>query len=73
MVYTHSLSSNRTLARLAIKSNGSYLLITNQSISFAHKDFVIVHSGQGEEMSIQATDQELRIFLIEVPTEVEYP
>ncbi|WP_157723878.1 hypothetical protein [Domibacillus aminovorans] len=49
------------------------MLNTNQSISFAHKAFVMVHSGQGGEMSIQATDQELRIFLIEVPTEVEYP
>ena len=40
---------------------------------FAHKDFVIVQSGQGGEVAIQALDSDLRIFLIEVPTEVDYP
>ncbi|WP_379971026.1 pirin family protein [Ectobacillus sp. sgz5001026] len=72
-VYTHSLSQNRTLAGLAIRGDGTFSLDTNAPARFAHKDFVIVQSGQGGEVSIQALDQDLRIFLIEVPTEVEYP
>ncbi|MFB9760519.1 pirin family protein [Ectobacillus funiculus] len=72
-VYTHSLAPNRTLAGLAIKGDGSFTLDTNQPNHFRHKDFVIVQSGQGGKVTIQALDKDLRIFLIEVPTEVEYP
>ncbi|WCK55187.1 hypothetical protein PP175_04150 [Aneurinibacillus sp. Ricciae_BoGa-3] len=72
-VYSHSLSPNRTLAGLAIRGDGSYLVDTSQSNSFEHKDFIIVQSGQGAEVAIQAKNQELRIFLIEIPTEVDYP
>ncbi|MED4267855.1 pirin family protein [Priestia megaterium] len=72
-VYTHSLSSNRTLAGLAIRGDGAFSLDKNEPTRFAHKDFVIVQSGQGGEVAIQALDKDLRIFLIEVPTEVEYP
>lgn len=72
-VYTHSFAPNRTLAGLAIKGDGSFTLDTNQTNHFRHKDFVIVQSGQGGKVTIQALDKDLRIFLIEVPTEVEYP
>jgi quercetin 2,3-dioxygenase len=72
-VYTHSLLPNRTLAGLAIRGDGAFSLDTNEPTPFAHKDFVIVQSGQGGEVDIQALDQDLRIFLIEVPTEVDYP
>jgi quercetin 2,3-dioxygenase len=72
-VYTHSLAPNRTLAGLAIRGDGALTVDTNQPTLFAHKDFVIVQSGQGGELAIQALDKDLRIFLIEVPTEVDYP
>lgn len=72
-VYTHSLLQNRTLAGLAIRGDGALTVDTNQPTHFAHKDFVIVQSGQGGEVAIQALDKELRIFLIEIPTEVDYP
>ena len=72
-VYTHSLLQNRTLAGLAIRSDGAFSLDTNETTHFAHKDFVIVQSGQGGEVAIQALDKNLRIFLIEVPTEIDYP
>ena len=72
-VYTHSLSQNRALASLAIRGDGAFSLDANDPTRFAHKDFVIVQSGQGREVAIQALDQDLRIFLIEVPTEVDYP
>lgn len=72
-VYTHSLAPNRTLAGLAIRGDGALTADTNEPAHFAHKDFVIVQSGQGGEAAIQALDKDLRIFLIEVPTEVDYP
>ena len=72
-VYTHSLSQNRALASLAIRGDGAFSVDANDPTRFAHKDFVIVQSGQGGEVAIQALDTDLRIFLIEVPTEVDYP
>ena len=72
-VYTHSLSQNRALASLAIRGEGAFSLDANEPTRFAHKDFVIVQSEQGGEVAIQALDTDLRIFLIEVPTEVDYP
>ena len=72
-VYTHSLSQKRTLAGLAIRGDGALTVDTNQPTRFTHKDFVIVQSGQGGEAAIQALDKDLRIFLIEVPAEVDYP
>ena len=72
-IYTHSLAPNKTLAGLAIRGDGAFSLGTNETTAFAHKDFVIVQSGQGGQVDIQALDQDLRIFLIEVPTEVDYP
>jgi redox-sensitive bicupin YhaK (pirin superfamily) len=73
VVYTHNLSQNRTLAGLAIRGDGDLTIDTNPATRFAHKDFVIVQSGQGGELAITASDKDLRMFLIEVPTEVEYP
>jgi redox-sensitive bicupin YhaK (pirin superfamily) len=72
-VYTHSLSQNRTLAGLAIRGDGVFSLETNEPNRFTHKDFLIVQSSQEGEVAIQALDKDLRIFLIEVPTEVDYP
>ncbi|RCW41756.1 pirin family protein [Paenibacillus prosopidis] len=72
-VYTHSLSPNRTLAGLAIRGDGSYSAAADQVVSFKHKDFVIVQSSEGGEITIRAEGQGLRIVLIEVPTEVDYP
>ncbi|MCQ6280802.1 pirin family protein [Bacillus sp. EB600] len=72
-VYTHSLSQKRILAALAIRGDGAFSLDTNGITRFEHKDFVVVDSGQGGEVAIQALDKDLRIFLIEVPSEVDYP
>ena len=72
-VYTHSLSLGRTLASLAIRGDGTLLSDTIKATHFSHKDFIIVQSEQEERVAIQAIDQDLRILLIEVPTEVDYP
>lgn len=72
-VYTHRLAPNRTLAGLAIRGDGSLHSGENQIYHFEHKDFVVIQSGSGEDVAIHAKNKELRLFLIEVPTEVEYP
>lgn len=72
-VYTHRLSLGRTLASLAIRGEGTLLSDTMKATHFSHKDFIIVQSEQEERVAIQAHDQDLRMLLIEVPTEVDYP
>ncbi|WP_458461807.1 pirin family protein [Paenibacillus sp.] len=72
-VYTHSLSLDRSLASLAIRGDGTFVLGMTEPTHFSHQDFIIAQSEQAESVAIQAVDQDLRILLIEVPTEVDYP
>ncbi|XEC96058.1 pirin family protein [Paenibacillus tarimensis] len=69
--YQHPFSSNRTLAGLAIRGNGG--VIGRREAAFENKDFVIIQSEESETITIKPKDQDLRIVLIEVPTEVDYP
>ncbi|WP_020617431.1 pirin family protein [Paenibacillus daejeonensis] len=68
--YTHVLAPHRTFAALAIRGNGSVL--TEREVSFDHKDFVIMESEKEETLALQSTGEELRMLLIEIPTEVDY-
>lgn len=70
-VYTHTTSPNRTLAGLAIKGNGG--MINDQGDSFKNKDFFIIQSEKDETHTIQSNEKALRMILIEIPTEVDYP
>jgi quercetin 2,3-dioxygenase len=69
--YNHTLSSNRTLAGLAIRGNGG--MIDELDVSFESKDFIIIQSEKVETFTIQPKGKELRMVLIEIPTEVDYP
>ncbi|WP_308633877.1 pirin family protein [Paenibacillus silvisoli] len=72
--FTHRVMPNRTLAALAIRGDGgSFMSFGQEPVVFEHKDFAIVQSEQEVEISIRPEREKLRIFLIEVPTEVEYP
>lgn len=71
--YTHSLAEKRTLAVLALKGNGIFTLDASNPTDFDYKDFVIIQSDQNGEVTIQAKEQSLSLFLIEMPTEVDYP
>jgi redox-sensitive bicupin YhaK (pirin superfamily) len=71
--YSHNLLPNRTIAGLAIRGDGDIIVNAEGPTQFEHKDFVVVESDQGGEVTIKAIGEELRIFLIEVPTEVGYP
>jgi len=70
--YIHQLAENRTLAGLAIRGDGTFSIDTNEPNHFEEKDFVIIQAEQSGQVTIQSLDENLRIFLLEVPTEVEY-
>lgn len=67
--YKNALSSNRTFAGLPIW--GSDGVIDELKVSF--KDFIIIQSEKVEGFTIQPKDEELRMLLIEISTEVDYP
>jgi redox-sensitive bicupin YhaK (pirin superfamily) len=72
--YVHRLLPNRTLGGLSIRGNGGSFIIPGQeSVQFVNRDFAIVQTDQEEDINIQAAGETLRIFLIEVPTKVDYP
>ncbi|MDW7618205.1 pirin, partial [Peribacillus simplex] len=69
--YNYALSPNRTLAGLAIRGNGG--VIDELEVSFDNKDFIIIQSEKVESFTIQPKGEKLRMLLIEIPTEVDYP
>ena len=69
--YTHALAPNRTLAGLALRGNG--IVVDELEASFDHKDFIILQSEKEETFTVQPEGEELRMLLIEIPTEVDYP
>jgi redox-sensitive bicupin YhaK (pirin superfamily) len=73
--YVHRLLSNWTLTGLAIRGDGGSFWTPGQepASSFKNKDFAIIQGEQDGEISIRAEGEKLRIFLIEIPSEVEYP
>ncbi|MEW9672766.1 pirin family protein [Ammoniphilus sp. 3BR4] len=70
-IYKYALSPNRTLAGLAIRGDGGE--IEELEVSFENKDFVIIQSEKVETITIQSKGEELRMMLIEIPTQVDYP
>ncbi|NQX58174.1 pirin family protein [Paenibacillus qinlingensis] len=72
--YVHRLLPNRTLGGLAIRGNGGTFMITGEEpVQFVNKDFAIAQTDQEKDTIIRAAGETLRIFLIEVPTKVDYP
>lgn len=68
--FKYTLSANRTFAALAIRGNGG---IVNELQDFKNKDFTIIKTNKTETVTIKPKDEDLRLLLIEIPTEVEYP
>ncbi|MFJ5761116.1 pirin family protein [Neobacillus sp. NPDC093182] len=71
VAYKYAVSPNRTLAGLSIRGNGG--VIGELEVSFENKDFIIIQSEKGESFTIQPKGEELRMLLIDIPTEVAYP
>jgi redox-sensitive bicupin YhaK (pirin superfamily) len=72
--YVHRLLPNRTLGGLSIRgTGGSFMIAGQEPVHFVNKDFAIAQTEHEEDIIIRAAGETLRIFLIEVPTEVDYP
>ncbi|MZQ81377.1 pirin [Paenibacillus sp. 5J-6] len=74
--YVHRLMPNRTFAALAFRGEKGSLWTTDDNrVSFTNKDFSIVQAeGEDEvEVNVRAEGEKLRMFIIEIPTNVEYP
>jgi redox-sensitive bicupin YhaK (pirin superfamily) len=73
--YRHVLPAGRSLAALAIRGNGSWVVDGQDQAgqSFQHKDFMLLSTDADQEVTLQSGDETLRMIIIEAPTEVDYP
>ncbi|MCY9659232.1 pirin family protein [Paenibacillus chondroitinus] len=72
--YVHRLLPNRTFAALAFRGKSGILWTTEANrVSFTNKDFAIVQTEEEVEVNIRAEDEKLRLFIVEIPTKVDYP
>ncbi|MBO8164018.1 MAG: pirin family protein [Brevibacillus sp.] len=72
-LYRHPLAGGRSLAALAIEGSGTWLTNGGET-SFRERDFILLHASGGSEPVLKAPDENgLRLILIDVPTEVDYP
>ncbi len=73
--YPRELSENRTLAMVVINGKGKLIAEAySENHDLEPGDFAVVHAGNNESISIQAwEDAPLRLAMIEVPAEVDYP
>ena len=73
--YQRELSANRTLAMVVINGKGNLIAEAHsEKHDLEPRYFAVVHTGNNESISIQAAQTvPLRIAMIEVPAEVDYP
>jgi hypothetical protein len=74
--YLHMIPAGRTLAALSIIGHGKWTDEKDQSISavFQHKDFMTLNAESDTKAILEAGEgTELRMILIEVPSQVNYP
>jgi redox-sensitive bicupin YhaK (pirin superfamily) len=74
VTYVHRLMPNRTFAALAFRGETGAIWTTEANrVSFKNKDFSIVQAEGEVEVNVRAEGEKLRMFIIEIPTNVEYP
>jgi redox-sensitive bicupin YhaK (pirin superfamily) len=73
--YAQTIQRGRSLAALAVRGSGVWR--EQQDVeTFAHfheKDFIVLSAETQTEVLLQADDGELRMIVIDVPTQTEYP
>ncbi len=69
--YDINIMANRSLAALAISGDGIWEMNGEEPTVIHHKDFVVMDSEDEVSTTIRAVN-ELRLLIIEVPTEVPY-
>jgi redox-sensitive bicupin YhaK (pirin superfamily) len=73
--YTFAVPPGRSLATLAVRGSGVWSDEKNDRVSatFCEKDFIILRAESQSEMLLQAGVDELRMIVIDVPTQTDYP
>ncbi|OXM87164.1 pirin family protein [Paenibacillus rigui] len=77
--YRHMLQAGQSLAALAIRGDGGAWTVSERTkntvtpVSFHNKDFSVLEADEEEAELLLTADSKLRIILIEVPTNVDYP
>jgi redox-sensitive bicupin YhaK (pirin superfamily) len=70
--YKHVIPAGYTLATLALRGDGTWEV--DNTLSFSQKDLIVIEAETEKEVILKAKDTEaLRMILIEVPTETDYP
>jgi redox-sensitive bicupin YhaK (pirin superfamily) len=73
-VYERLLSDNRTLALVVISGKGSIQVGDEPETKIMKKDYFVVNADEETRVKIiPASESELKIFAVEVPTSVDYP
>jgi len=71
--YQHSIRDGYSLAVLAIRGDGELGGMDNSAQSFKQKDFIVMRADRATDATFTAAEANLRLIIIEVPTEVPYP
>ncbi len=74
-LYRRRLAAGRSLAAVAIRGSGAWQADDDGApIPVAAQDFTVIHAESDAALTVTADEGEpLRLALIEVPTEVDYP
>jgi redox-sensitive bicupin YhaK (pirin superfamily) len=74
--YKHTIPSGYSLATLAVRGDGVWENEKEESVfaAFRHKDFIVLETDSQADVRLIATqDDDLRMIIIQVPTQVDYP
>jgi redox-sensitive bicupin YhaK (pirin superfamily) len=75
-VYQHTIPADHSLATLAVRGNGTWKEEKDERVyaQFQEKDFIVLNAEFESKAVLQADqDHELRMILIEVPVQTDYP
>lgn len=71
--YSHTIQADHALAALAVRGEGKWLCNGN-TVSFHEKEFSVLKETESKRKTVNIeSEKTLRLILIEVPSEVDYP
>jgi len=71
--FQHTIPAGKSLTALAIRGGGELSGMDSSTQSFHNKDFIVMRADHVTDAAFTAVEENLRLILIEVPTEVPYP
>ncbi|MEC0240390.1 pirin family protein [Paenibacillus dokdonensis] len=70
--FSQTLTKGKALAALAVRGGGSWKSGEGHHEAFHERDFMLLSTDEDEAVLLQAGEESVRIFLIEVPERVNY-